>query len=163
MQPVKTFLSYAHADESFKNELLEFLNPMEGAGEIELWHDREIIVGDEWSEEITKALDEADLILFLISPSFLASGFINKVEIIRAMDRHKAKKARLVPVVIRNCDLNSHVIPGETYRIKDFQGVPTDMKPVNSWPLRDDAWMNVVKGLRLVVNKIRNSKASFTS
>lgn len=158
MNPVTIFLSYAHQDEAFKNELVEFLAPLSNAGKIAVWNDREILVGDEWNQEIIKALNEAQLILFLISPAFLASSYINKVEITKAMERHESGQVRLVPVMIRKCDFNSHVVEGAKYRINDFQGVPTNLKPITHWPIRDDGWMDVVKGLHRVLDKMENTK-----
>ena len=63
-------------------------------------------------------------------------------------------KVRLVPVMLRNCDVTSHIVDGEKYKIGDFQGLPTNLKPVSKWPDRDDAWMNVIEGLRRVVKTL---------
>ena len=157
MQPVKVFLSYAHQDEVYKNELLEFLAPWQNKGEIEVWTDRAILVGDKWDDEISQALNASHLILFLISSSFLASSYINKIEIVKAMERHKENSVRLAPIMLRNCAIDDHVVPGAAYKIADFQGLPTDRKPIINWAVRDDAWMNVLQGLRPVVDKIKNT------
>jgi len=161
MAAVKVFLSYAHQDEEYKNELLEFLAPMKDAGLISVWNDREIYVGDQWNDEILNALNESQIILFLLSSSFLASSYINKVEIVRAMHRHyEDPKVRLVPIMLRNCDMASHIIPDEKYTIKDFQGLPTNLKPVNKWPDRDDAWMNIVNELRRVIKTLHQEMST---
>ncbi|MBO9203852.1 MULTISPECIES: toll/interleukin-1 receptor domain-containing protein [Niastella] len=158
MSALKVFISYSHQDEEMKNELLLFLTPMQSAGLITIWNDREILAGDLWNEEIITALNEAQIILFLISSSFLASSFINKVEIIKAIQRYYLDRTiRIVPVLLRNCDIEDHIIEGEKYKIKDFQGLPANFTPVNKWPDRDDAWMDVTKGLRKVVNLMQKS------
>lgn len=159
MDPVKVFISYARKDESFKDELLEFLAPLQNAGEIKIWHDRTLVVGDAWDEEIVNALNESEIIIFLMSSSFLASEYINKVEILKAMERHKTKEIRIVPIMLRDCDMQSHIIPDYKYKIADFHGLPTNMKPINKWEPRDDGWMDVVRGLKPAIQFVRGHKS----
>lgn len=148
MEPVRLFISYAHEDEAFKDELLVFLNPLKRSGQIEIWNDKAIVVGDKWDDKIKAALDECELILFLLSPYFLASDYINDVEIIKAMERHKQGTLRLIPIMISDCDLSSHMIPGEKDKISDFQGLPDKMVPIDTWNPRAKGWMSVINGLR---------------
>lgn len=158
MEPISFFVSYAHSDEAFKDELLEFLSPLKRANQIKLWNDRAIIVGNKWSDEIIKALEECEVILLMLSPSFLASDYINDVEIVKAMERHKQNKLRIIPIMIKQCDLKSHIVPNEEYKISDFQGLPKNMKPINKWEPREDGWMNVINGLRPVIKLIQENK-----
>ncbi len=148
MEPIKIFISYAHKDEEFKDELLIFLDPLKRSGQIAIWNDRAILVGDKWAKEITTALETCEIILFLLSPYFLASDYINDVEIIKAMQRHKQNTLRLIPVMLSECDLSSHIIPGEEDKISDFQGLPENMKPIDTWNPRARGWMSVVNGLK---------------
>src|SRR4051812_16033184 len=127
MEPVKLFISYAHEDEKFKDELLIYLNPLKRSGKIAIWSDRAILVGNKWSEEIKAALDNCEIMLLLISPFFLASDYINDVEISRAMERHKQGKLRFIPIMLTECELSSHIIPNEKDKISDFQGLPQNM------------------------------------
>lgn len=158
MAEVKILISYAHKDEDLKNELFEFLSPLRKSGTISIWSDRAIEVGKLWDMEIKNALEKAEIILFLLSPAFLASDYINEIEILGAMERHKNHQVKLIPIMLRPCDIEDHVIPNEKYKISDFQGLPKDMKPVVSWPLRDDAWMNVIAGLRPVIQTIAKQR-----
>jgi hypothetical protein len=162
MEPVKTFISYSHADEAFKDELVTALSPLKRAKQIDIWDDRAILVGNKWDEEIKKALAQCEMAIFLLSPDFLASDYVNDVEITGAMQRHQENRIRLVFVMIRNCDVNSHVIPGQRYRLKDFQGLPKNFKAVNSWTLREEAWMNVVQGIKPVINVIQSERKDKT-
>lgn len=56
------------------NELADHLFPLQRAGLIEVWHDREMLPGDTVDEEIAQKLRSADLILVLVSPSRLLLG-----------------------------------------------------------------------------------------
>jgi hypothetical protein len=153
MPPVKLFVSYSHKDEALMEELFEFLQPLKIANKIEIWNDKAIPVGSIWDDEIKNALDEADIFLFLISPSFLASNYINRIEIARAFElRSKGKK--IVPIMLRPCDVDSHIVPGQEYRISDFMGLPKDRKPIIKWETHEDGWIDVVNGLKRVCESI---------
>jgi TIR domain len=79
---IKVFLSYAHhKDEALQQELSEHLGALKHEKIIETWYDRQISPGDNWSEEIARQLDEADLILLLVSSAFLDSTYCYEKEI----------------------------------------------------------------------------------
>ncbi len=54
------FVSYCHADRSLKDEFLKHLEPLKRQNLIEAWHDREILPGEEWNNEISEHLEEAN-------------------------------------------------------------------------------------------------------
>lgn len=69
------FLSYAHGDEELLEELKKHLASLRRKGRIHTWHDREILAGGEWADEIKTRLEAADLVLLLISADFIDSEF----------------------------------------------------------------------------------------
>jgi len=77
---VELFISYSHRDESFKTELIKHLTILLREEIISIWHDREIRAGDEWQGQIDCHLDSADIIIFLLSPDFIASSYCFDVE-----------------------------------------------------------------------------------
>ena len=52
-----------------------------------LTHDRKLLPGQDWDEEIRQALNWADVILFFVSPAFVESRYCREVEGRLAMDR----------------------------------------------------------------------------
>src|SRR6266705_2362098 len=60
---------YSHQDESFRDQLEAHLAPLRREGVIETWHDRKIGPGRHVDHTIS-ALEEADIILFLVSSDF---------------------------------------------------------------------------------------------
>src|SRR5690348_2719949 len=70
---VKLFYSYSHKDEELRKELEKHLSILRRKGVIAEWHDRKIEAGVEWRTAIDDNLNNADVILLLISPDFLAS------------------------------------------------------------------------------------------
>ena len=71
--PRRLFLSYSHPDEAWKHRVVEALKPLEQPQRIAAWHDRKLLPGQDWDEEIRQALNRADVILFLVSPAFVES------------------------------------------------------------------------------------------
>lgn len=84
MSGIRLFLSWAHDDAELKESFLELLKPrlknVRGY-QFDWWEDSFILPGEEWKPEILTQLANADYIVQLISPSFLASAFIRKYEI----------------------------------------------------------------------------------
>jgi hypothetical protein len=135
------FFSYCHADEALRNELQKHLSLMVRTGQIETWHDRMIRVGDEFDGEIDQHLEEAEVILLLISSDFMNSDYCYNVEVKRAMERHQQGEARVIPVILRPYEW--HEAP-----FGKLLAAPTDGKPVTQWPNQDEAFVNIVKHIR---------------
>src|SRR5579871_4245434 len=77
----KLFISYAHKDRSWLDQLLVHLRPMKQQNKVALWTDQEILTGANWHAEIEKALREADIAVLLVTPAFIDSGFIHDKEL----------------------------------------------------------------------------------
>jgi hypothetical protein len=150
MEPLKIFYSYAHEDRTLRAELGKHLANCRSQRICQDWSDGNILPGDEWDAEIKDKLRTSDVILLLISADFLNSDYIASVEIQEAMQRHQAAKARVIPIMLRDCDFSGSVF-------SKLQGLPTEMKPVTSWPNQDEAWTDVVRGLKAAFGKFRES------
>jgi tetratricopeptide (TPR) repeat protein len=152
------FCSYSHRDEDLRKELDKHIKILERRGVISVWHDRKIDAGEEWKEEIDEQLESADVILLLISPDFIASDYCYDIEMTRAMARHDAGEARVIPVFLR--PVNWKGAP-----FGKLQALPTDAKPVTSWPNHDEAFVIVSEGIQRAVetlNTIRQANAATT-
>ena len=99
--PVNIFFCYAHEDEALLKKLKTFLAPLQRQGLVDAWHDRDISAGTEWKREISQHLNSAQIILLLVSSDFMASDYVNNVEMKRALERHKLGEAILIPVILR--------------------------------------------------------------
>lgn len=148
ISPVKVFFSYAHQDEHLRDELAKHLKILERNGIIQGWHDRRITPGMEWKGQIDQELELAQIILLLISPDFLNSDYCWDIELRKAMERHEAKNAIVIPVILRQC-------PWKLGAFAKLQALPKDAKPVTSWPDRDEALANVADGILKVANQLR--------
>lgn len=153
--PVKLFCSYAHKDETLLNELKKQLAFMVRLGQLETWHDRMIAPGAEWEPEILARFNEANIILLLISPDFIASDFCWEKEMTWAMERHRANTAVVIPVILRPCKWTR--LP-----FGELQGTPKDNLPVSSSPDRDTSLLEVVEFIELAVKKLNASPAALS-
>ena len=88
------FISYSHKDEEWKDRLRSHLGVLEQIGELDVWDDRSIDGGAEWFDEIRAAMDRAALAVFLISPDFLRSHFVNNEEVPFLLDRRAREACR---------------------------------------------------------------------
>jgi TPR repeat protein len=143
---LKVFIVYARKDSRLLQDLRAHLSLLRRQQLIADWHDRDIDAGDDWRTEISEHLEAADVVLLLISAHFLASDYCFEIEMKRAVERHEQGSVVIVPVALRPCDWTS--LP-----IADFQGLPTDLRPVTSWPDRHAAWADVARGLRAIAEK----------
>jgi hypothetical protein len=100
---LKAFISYTHADEGMKDQLLQHLKPLEKLGLIESWHDRMINPGDSFNEVILKELSDADIIFLLVSVDFINSKYCYDTELTRAIERHNDGSVRVIPIILRDC------------------------------------------------------------
>lgn len=144
---LKVFISYSHKDEDIKNELDEHLIGLKKSDKIEVWNDRKLIGGDAWNEEIIAELNAADIIILLISVSFLNSKYIWEKEVAIAMERHKNKTARVIPVIARSCDFSDMSFAA-------IQALPKNAAPINGFKdgERDLVYTEIAKSIRAVVD-----------
>lgn len=150
-QPLSVFISYSHRDEEFKDELVVHLANLKRQGKIRAWQDRDIEAGAEWDAEIQQQLEAAEVILLLITPRFLASDYCFDLEMQRAVQRHNEGTARVIPIIVKPCDWQ-----GTPF--SKLQVVPKDAKPITKWDDQDDAFLNVVQGIRRAVESLQAKK-----
>jgi formylglycine-generating enzyme required for sulfatase activity len=155
-QPISLFYSYSHDDEELRKRLEKHLAWLRRSGLISEWNDRNIDVGEDWAKEIDRNLTSADIILLLVSASFIASDYCWGVELKRALDRHDKGEARVIPVILRPCRW------GATPFAK-LQAAPADAKPVTSWPDQDAALDDVASKIERVVTDMSAKRAAAAS
>jgi len=153
-KPIKLFISYSHKDDDLRAELNEHLTSLKREGIIETWFDRMIEAGDEFDLAIEEHLNSADIILLLISRHFFASDYCYDKEMTQALKRHDEKRAKVVPVILRDC----------VWKIAPFQklkALPDDGKAVTSsaWRNNDEAFTRVTAEIQEMVDKMSRTSA----
>ncbi len=148
---IEIFCCYARADEALLKQLKKHLSPLQRQQGIDVWHDRDISAGAEWEEEIKRHLNEAHIILLLISPDFIHSDYCYDTEMKRAFERHERREATVIPVIVRPVAWQKTPVGNGT--LDRLQALPKDAKPVTTWKNRDEAWKDVTEGIGWVTNE----------
>ena len=129
--PPKVFISYAHEDRVWCDRLQQHLGGLRHQGQLSVWADDQIMAGDEWDPEIRRELDEAAVIVLIVTPAFLGSRFCQTVELTRAMERHGEGSAKVISIIADHCHWTN--LP-----ISKLQARPQDenrnLKPLVDWP-----------------------------
>ena len=161
-KPKKVFISYSHDDLDYRKELQKYLINMERENLIEVWQDGMIQPGTEWDLTIKENLEKADVIILLVSQSFIASNYIHEVELKKTMEKQLDGTAQFFPILIKNCDFGTwKALPQKVIEslgkegtlVAKFQFIPQSkdeerLKPVNSWEHPEDAWVTINNKLR---------------
>ena len=150
---IDIFISYVERDEDLLAELQEHLLVMKRQYaerehyQIKIWHSGETLPGQDWKRSVEYHLVQAHIILLLVSIKFLSSELCYSIHIQPALDRHNANEACVIPVILRPCDWK-HEAFGY------LQPLPAHGKPVAKWKPRDDAYVNIIMGIRKAIDHL---------
>ena len=120
-------------------------------GVLKAWSDREILPGQEISKKIQEQIKNADILLFLISSSFISSDECRK-EWARAGEIVKERPSVVrVPIILGACDWK------KLDEMSELKALPNDGRPVKTFSDRDTAWQQVCDGLRALIDSLREN------
>jgi tetratricopeptide (TPR) repeat protein len=149
----RVYYCYAEEDEDLRNQLTAHLSPLRRARKLTIWFDVQIRPGSDWKLEIEKQLKEADLILLLISPGFIASDYCYNLQLTTALNHYEAGRVEIIPILLRP-------VLWEETPIKRLPLIlPTSKLPVTLWSDRDAAFINVASAIRdLIQSRLQNHR-----
>jgi WD40 repeat protein len=154
--PISVFVSYCHEDLLAVDRLTVHLSSMRREGKITMWHDRNISAGSEWGKEISRNLEESQIILLLVSADFLNSEYCYGIEMESALEQHKKGEACVVPIILRPCFWNDSPFA-------KLQVLPSNGVPVSSWSDQDSAFLSISNKIRNIVDDLEDQKMSTRS
>jgi len=153
MANINLFISYSHQEkEKYLPELLTYLNE-ESCPNIKIWYDEKISPGGDWDDTIKSSFNNAQIVLLLISQSFLMSPYIRENELNPALERYNAGSCKVIPIFIRNCSLRNYP------EITKLQGLPAGMKFISD--MGEEKWghyTDIVQKINDVVIEIETDK-----
>src|SRR5919205_267938 len=126
MRQVRVFLSYAHEDRAWCERLLNHLGWLRQTGQLAVFDDQQIKAGEGWDARIRGELEQADIVVPLVSPAFLGSRYCTVVELLAALEGG----ARVVPVVLDHVDFAALPLSELQALSKDER---QDLKPLADW------------------------------
>ena len=147
---ISIFISYHHSDEEFKNALKRHLKILTLRDkDIDIFDDSDIPVGEEWDKKIRSEIEKSDIIIMLISASFLSSNYIREVELQLAL---KKQNKYIVPIIVR---------PAMWWSIdelKYYQVLPKDGKSISEHSHQDEVLTEVTNEIAKIVDSINNQR-----
>ncbi|MGB0840108.1 MAG: TIR domain-containing protein [Chitinophagales bacterium] len=147
---IKVFFAYAQKDEELRDKLEKHLAILKYQKIIDAWSDKRIGIGDNTEGTIVQELEAADLILLLVSSDFLNSNFIWEVVMKRALERHEAQEATVLPIILRAC-------MWDNAPFSHLDIVPKDRLPVarSGGLSEDEVLLDVAEHIKMQVQQIR--------
>jgi len=130
------FVSCAPEDAALYEELAKQHAWLVRQHKLELWHAAKVQPGDEPLRIIERRLDQADLILLLISADYFASDDCH-AQMMRALEHAKNRAAVVLAIRLRPCE--------GLEMLGSLRLLPSTGKPVTVWTNRDEAWADVAR------------------
>ena len=148
--PLRVFYGYSRQDEPFRAKLEAHLGVLHRLGLIEGWHEGATEPGREWAPAVRRRLEEADIVVLLVSADFLSSDTAWSVEMRSALQRHWEGLAHVLPVLVRPVDLI-----GAPFA--ELQSLPETGGSIATHPNEDEAWAEIAAGIRRIVTRLSSA------
>jgi adenylate cyclase len=145
-KPRSIFLSYSHQDENWRRLLRIHLQPYVTSSGVEVWDDTAIEAGEAWKRAIARAIENASLAVFLVSPNLLASTFVMREEFAPVLQRARARHVRLLWLPLS----------ASSYEETEFAGLQAATNPATpldqlTEPQQHDALVGVCKVIKSAI------------
>jgi hypothetical protein len=133
-------VSYSHKDYKQLTRLQIHLKPLERQGQLELWDDTRIRVGNKWRNEIREAIESCRIAILLISADFMASDFVQDNELPRILKEAQRHGVRICSIIVGYSNF-------EDTDLVQYEAVNSPSRPLLllSIPERDAIFLKVYK------------------
>ncbi|GER82683.1 hypothetical protein KTAU_13200 [Thermogemmatispora aurantia] len=150
---LKVFISYSGSqrDRKLREELEKQLASFRRNQLIESYHSEQLSAGRERSES-QRLLEQADIILLLISPDYMSSDQCYNEEMQRAMQRHEAGTARIIPIKLRP------TVELASSPFGKLQALPRSGQPITESRDRDAAMKEIADELYRVIQELKSKQ-----
>lgn len=151
-ETVNVFIAYAREDFEIKERLKLTLLELKNAKQItSIWDDGAIEAGAEWMKVIDNEMEVADIILWLVSPNFLASdACIRERE--KSLIAFRQGKIMVIPIIARHCGWR-------LTEISQFSILPDKEKPIkDKWDSEDIPYHKIGTYIAAVALNIKEDK-----
>ena len=148
---VLLFYSYSHKNESYRDSIEQSLAYLKTDGLLKDWYDHKILPGESITEKTREKMDEAQIIVFLLSQEFIASNECMKEwKYARKLARENKMLYR-IPVILTDCAWKDLVADD------NIKALPKDGNPVAGFNNKNTARQQVYESIKEVIGKIRNT------
>lgn len=112
------------------------LLPLQQARRITIWSKQHILPGQVIATEMSRRLEQADMIVLLLSADFFANEECYNL-MLRSLQRTQNGQGQLIPLLLR--PVGWHTTP-----IGDLSCLPANGRPITRWGDRDEAFQDCV-------------------
>ena len=148
---IEVFILFDKEDRDLFLEFKKHLAPLAMQGLISIWDEDQIIGGIDRRQAINSHLQSAPFILLLLSARFMASHETYDLAK-KAMKLHVPPHGYVIPVLL-------HEVDWEYSDFGQLVPLPASRKPIGSSTNRHAAFVDVVKGLRAILEVYKQSRA----
>lgn len=147
---IKIYMAYARSndDEEFVRQFKKMLKQLGRLPKVTCF-DIGISAGTEWRKKKQGQLETADIILLLVSWTFLDSDYCVSTELGQAIESHKSGRSRVIPIILQKC-------PWEDTQLNDLEPLPKDGPPFEEWPSWAQALNNTYEGIKQVIKELQS-------
>jgi MinD-like ATPase involved in chromosome partitioning or flagellar assembly len=139
------FVSYAHQDLRWWEKLRSHLSWLDKAGRIAAYDDLVIARGERWHPQMKAKIEQAEIIIILISADFLASNYCASTDLSEAL---RGRDAQILPVLVGHCDWTTLPIPRPQVLPTDERG---DVQPLTAWTDVDRPLSEIARQVRTLI------------
>ncbi len=150
--PIRLVYIYAPEDRPLLEDLEKHLAPLQRQGLLTTWHAGKLLPGSDRQRERERRLEQAQIVLLLISPDLLATDDCYDATMQRTLERQRRGALHLVPVLLRPA-------AWQGTPFAHLEPLPSNAQPVTRWRNRDAAFADVVGGLREVIAVSQEERA----
>jgi internalin A len=153
---LRVFISYASEDLEYAQEIKKQLSPLIRNKFIgSIWHDRQLIAGDNWNETIQKELNNAHIVLLLISSDFLDINkkYIWEQEMPKIRARHKNQNLVAMPIIVRDCMWEAEEYISSLQVIAAIDPQSNKHIPLSSAANSDEAFANAARKIQDAISR----------
>lgn len=144
---IEIFISSAPDDKEALTVIEMQLRPAMRNGQIHLWGRGDVIPGRNVEQEVTTHLENAHVILLLVSPSYMASDDLYQ-EMVRAIHYRETKQTQVIPILLRS-------VQWEDTLFGNLKPLPANRQPINRWRDKSEAFYEVAQGVKRVVAELQ--------
>lgn len=139
MPRTQVFISYSHAEMTYRDELLPVLKSVPNI-ESHLWYDEwGIDIGDKFHPEIQGALNESIIGILLLSPRFFISNYIRTNELPYLVEHAEKNEIKIASLYVTSIpdeafkvaiEVNDH---SRTVDLRDYLGATIPLSHSTGW------------------------------
>ena len=152
--PISLFYSYCHKNKKYRQDMEESLALLKRRKLLKDFSDQSIHPGQDISAKVREKMNEADIMVFLVSREFIASD-----ECMKEWESAKqlSKKGNLlfrIPIILADCPWQDML---EESSDKYLKALPEDGKPIAVFDDENVAWQQVYEGIKAAIDDIRKT------